>query len=155
MSGHGVHHVVYATRDVEATRHFYEDLMGFPLSHAEVQEHGEARVRHLFFDCGAGASMAFFEVRNVGEREDYATDVSESVGLPFWVNHCAFRADEAQQETVKQRMADEGILPAMDVDHGWCHSVYFMDPNGIMVELCRDTPGFEADRDAAVELLQD
>ena len=44
MPGHGVHHVVYATRDVEATRHFYEDLMGFPLSHAEVQEHGEARV---------------------------------------------------------------------------------------------------------------
>ena len=41
----------------------------------------DARVRHLFFDCGAGASMAFFEVRNVGEREDYATDVSASVEL--------------------------------------------------------------------------
>jgi glyoxylase I family protein len=153
MSAHGVHHVVYATRDVEATRHFYEDLMGFALSHAEVQEHGETRVRHLFFDAGAGASMAFFEVRNVGERPDYATDVSASVGLPFWVNHCAFRADETQQGDTRARMAAEGIEPVMDVDHGWCHSLYFMDPNGIMVELCRDTPGFAPDRAEALRVI--
>lgn len=154
MTGSGVHHVVYATRDVAATRHFYEDLMGFDLSHAEVQEHGEARVRHLFFDCGDGASLAFFEVRNVGEREDYATDVSAAVGLPFWVNHCAFRADVEQQEAVRSRMADAGIEPVMDTDHGWCHSIYFMDPNGIMVELCRDNPGFEPDRAEALRVLE-
>ena len=32
-----LHHVAYATRDVDATTHFYEDLMGFPLVHTEVQ----------------------------------------------------------------------------------------------------------------------
>ena len=30
------HHVAYATKDLEATRLFYEDLFGFPLIHTEV-----------------------------------------------------------------------------------------------------------------------
>ena len=36
-------------------------------------------------------------------------------------------------------MAAEDIAPLMAVDHGWCHSVYFVDPNGIMVELSGHT----------------
>jgi glyoxylase I family protein len=153
MGAHGVHHVAYATRDVEATRHFYEDLFGFPLVHTEVQRHGEAQVRHLFFDAGGDSSLAFFEVENVGESADYSTNVSEAVGLPVWVNHCAFRATEAQQEAARARFEAADIAPLMEQDHGWCHSLYYLDPNGIMVELCRDTPGFEPDRDEAVRLL--
>ena len=26
-----------------------------------------------------------------------------------------------------------GIEPAMEQDHGWCHSLYYLDTNGIMV----------------------
>ena len=33
----------------------------------------------------------------------------------------------------------------MDIDHNWCHSLYYTDPNGIMIEFCVDTPGFKAD----------
>ena len=46
-----------------------------------------------------------------------------------------------------------GIKPIMELDHVWCHSLYYVDPNGIMVELCRDTPGFTADRGEARRLL--
>ena len=153
MATSGVHHVAYATRDIEATRHFYEDLMGFPLVYSEVQQSGTAGLKHLFFDAGNGACIAFFEVNGVGETADYSTNVSEAVGLPFWVNHCAFGATAEKQDQVKAAMAAEGILPVMDLDHGWCHSVYFLDPSGVMVELCRDTPGFEPDRAGALETL--
>jgi glyoxylase I family protein len=34
------HHVAFATKDLEATHHFYEDLMGFPLVHSELEDHG-------------------------------------------------------------------------------------------------------------------
>ena len=37
-----LHHVAYATRDVLATTHFYEDLMGFPLVHTELQAHDDS-----------------------------------------------------------------------------------------------------------------
>ena len=30
---HGLHHFAYRCRDAEETRHFYEDLLGLPLTH--------------------------------------------------------------------------------------------------------------------------
>ena len=142
-----LHHVAYATRDIQATTRFYEELMGFPLVHTEMTVHGESWMRHIFFDIGPDADgehecIAFFEFEKVGEKPDWTSDVSDGVGLPVWVNHCAFRATAERQAEVKERMTAAGIEPLMDVDHGWCHSLYYVDPNGIMVELCRDTPGF-------------
>jgi catechol 2,3-dioxygenase-like lactoylglutathione lyase family enzyme len=145
------HHVAYATRDVEATTRFY-DLMGFPLVYTEVQTRGDSFVRHVFYDTGNGECLAFFQIEGVGESPGYSTDVSSSVGLPFWVNHAAFQATAEQQEAVRARMTAAGIEPAMEHDHGWCHSLYYIDPNGIMVELCRDTPGFTEDREEAQRL---
>jgi hypothetical protein len=37
----------------------------------------------------------------------------------------------------------------MELNHDWCFSSYYLDPNGIMVELCRDTPGLPIDTEAA------
>ena len=154
-----LHHVAYATKDVEVTTRFYEELMGFPLVHTEITAGGEETwLRHIFFDIGPDSdgnheSIAFFQVHKVGERDDYVTDVSDGVGLPVWVNHCAFRATQEKQEEVRARMTAAGIQPLMDVDHGWCHSLYYVDPNGIMVELCRDTPGFTPDSPEAKRLL--
>lgn len=153
MAGSGVHHVAYATKDVEATRHFYEDLFGFALVHTEVTIHEDTQIRHMFFDAGGEACIAFFELANAGESDGFSTDVSGSVGLPVWVNHCAFHATREQQEQTKSRMTDAGIEPLMEVDHGWCRSLYYVDPNGIMVELCLDTPGFVSDPEEATRLL--
>lgn len=69
------------------------------------------------------------------------------------MNHVAFRATEAKQNEVRARMDAAGVKALMDVDHGWCHSLYYLDPNGIMVELCRDTPGFQPDPQRARALL--
>lgn len=154
MREKGFHHVAYACKDVEATRHFYEDLMGFPLIHVEGAafedpQRGSGYMRHLFFDCGGGESIAFFDVNNVGETKDWHADISTGNGLPVWVNHCAFWADEEQQNTTRERMAAHGVKPLMELNHDWCFSSYYLDPNGIMVELCRDTPGLPVDVEAA------
>ena len=42
--------------------------------------------------------------------------------------------------------ADDGDRPR------WCHSLY-VDPNGIMVEMCRDTPGITPNPELVRELL--
>jgi catechol 2,3-dioxygenase-like lactoylglutathione lyase family enzyme len=148
------HHVAYACRDTEATRHFYEDLFGFRLRHTEVAGFPNGgSMRHLFFDIGDGSSLAFFHVEHVGERDDWRSDISTGNGLPVWVNHVAFTATAERQAEVRARMDATGVAPLMEVDHGWCHSLYYLDPNGIMVELCRDTPGLPDDRDAAAPLL--
>ena len=160
MSGlnrrNGVHHVAYACKDPEVTRHFYEDLCGFPLVHTEVTQApgSDAFFRHLFFDLGDGTCIAFFDLHGVGEKPDWKSDVSESVGLPVWVNHIAFAADEERQQQAKASLSAGGVEPIMDVDHGWCHSIYYIDPNGIMVEFCRDTPGFTANPEEARAALK-
>lgn len=153
-----LHHVAYATRDVLATTHFYEDLMGFPLVHTELQVGGESWVRHVFYDIGPDANgenecIAFFQFEGVGETPDWTPDLSDGVGLPAWINHCAFRATAEKQEEVRARMTAEGIEPYMELDHDWCHSLYYIDPNGIMVELCRNTPGFTPNPTEAHRLL--
>ena len=149
----GFHHVAYACRDGEATRHFYEDLLGMPLVHTEVKNSDNGFFRHLFFDTGDGSCLAFFEVAGVGEAPGWRSEVSVGNGLPVWVNHVAFAADESRTEEVRQRLDASGIAPLMEVDHGWCHSLYYIDPNGIMVELCRDTEGFATDPEGAAERL--
>lgn len=148
----GIHHVAYACADVKATTHFYEELMGFPLIHTELTEFPGGYFRHIFFDTGDGA-IAFFDLHGAGEKPDFVTNLSESTGTPLWVNHIAFGADEAKIAAALERFEAAGIKPAMDIDHGWCRSVYFVDPNGIMVEFCHDTPGFEPDPTEAHRLI--
>jgi catechol 2,3-dioxygenase-like lactoylglutathione lyase family enzyme len=151
----GMHHVAYACKDVEATVAFYEEVMGFPLVLTEVSEMPDGGfLRHVFFDTGDGSCIAFFDLHGVGEQNGWRSDLSDSVGLPIWVNHIAFRATEARQDEVKARLAAAGGKPLMELDHHWCRSLYLVDPNGIMVELCRDTPGFTPDPAEAHRLLR-
>lgn len=156
----GLHHVAYATKDLEATHRFYEELMGFPLVHAEQEARPApdggptGHIKHVFYDIGDGECIAFFYIQNMGEQPGYSTDVSKSVGLPVWVNHVAVRATPEQQWTVRDRMTGADVKPLMEIDHGWCKSHYYLDPNGIMVELCADTTGIEPDPDGALAVMR-
>lgn len=150
----GVHHVAYACRDIDETHHFYQDLLGLQLVHTEVSAPPTGGfLRHTFYDLGDGSCIAFFDLHDVGEKEGWSSAISKGNGLPVWVNHIAFRATAEQQEAVRARMDADGVEPLMEIDHGWCQSLYYLDPNGIMVEMCRDTPGFEPDPEAAVARL--
>jgi glyoxylase I family protein len=152
----GFHHVAFACRDLHETVSFYESI-GFPLVHSEVTGRvidGEQHfLRHVFFDLGDGSSLAFFDLHGVGEQPEWTTDLAQGTGTPKWVNHIAFRATQDRQEEVRVQMDSVGVAPFMEADHGWCHSLYYVDPNGIMIEFCRDTPGFTPDAAEARRLL--
>jgi catechol 2,3-dioxygenase-like lactoylglutathione lyase family enzyme len=135
-----LHHVAYPARDIEATLDFYENGLGIPLAYCENHRSGKGWFKHFFFDIGGGEFLAFFQVEDVGENADYKTEVSTGLGLPRWVVHVAFKmTDVAQIAAVKRRAAARGIPVYMEANHGWCHSLYFVDPNGIMVEFCTTT----------------
>jgi glyoxylase I family protein len=59
-----LHHNAYVSKDLEATRSFYEDLIGLPLvaTWSEADElFGAKRVYcHTFFGLGDGSALAFF-----------------------------------------------------------------------------------------------
>jgi catechol 2,3-dioxygenase-like lactoylglutathione lyase family enzyme len=141
MAGSAIHHVAFACRDLVETHHFYAEVLGLRLVNTEVQRHGESEVRHVFYDTGDGSCIAFFHLRGVGEPEPLKTAISTDLGLPIWVNHLALRATREEQDAARERLDAAGIAVEMEMDHGWCDSIYFADPNGILVELCCDRPG--------------
>ena len=152
-----VHHVAYTTRDPEATYDFYTRKLGMPLLHAEAHRQGDGYFRHFFFGMGEGEAIAFFEVHDVGEEQDFKTDISTGLGLPPWANHIAFRLDTLQELRDKTKeLHERGIEQIMEIDHGWCVSIYTMDPNGIMVEFCvtTDAAAFAQTEEEALRILR-
>ena len=152
-----LHHVAFATRDPEATYGFYTGKLGMPLVHTEnhLQENGY--LRHFFFDLGRGDYLAFFQVEDVGEEPDYRTALSLGAGLPIWVNHIAFRLDtEDELGAMAEKLKERDVEPIWEIDHGWCRSIYTVDPNGIMVEFCVTTQpdAFAQDEEEALRLLR-
>ena len=134
------HHVAFGTKDIDKTHDFYANRLGLPLSHCENHLSGEGWFKHFFFDVGNGEQLGFFAFQDVGEKAEYRTDISTGLGLPAWVNHVAFNLESMDEIAAMKRRAEaNGVKLFMEADHGWCHSIYFIDPNGIMVEFTTDT----------------
>lgn len=154
----GFHHTAFATRDTQATHRFYTEAMGFTLAKviAGPTENNNGWAKHLFYEIGPDEFIAFWELHDDALPETWSPAISTSQGLPIWVNHLAFRAaDLADIEARKQRLLDHGHTVS-EIDHGWCTSIYAVDPNGILVEFCTTTQALtQADRDEAQRLLSD
>ena len=148
----GIHHVAYACCDIQANHHFYADLLGLELVHTEVTPFADGFFHHVFYDTGDGTCLAFFDLHGVGEEDKQNTAVSTGLGMPAWVNHFALRSDPERTKEILNCLEAAGH-DVLKIDHGWCRSRYVTDPNGIAVELCEDTPGFDPDPEAAKKLL--
>ena len=133
-----LHHNAYVSRDLAATRVFYEDVLGFPLvaTWAEVSDFGDgaAEYCHTFFGLADGSALAFFQFDGDPEA---LRPLPQS---PFV--HVALAVDEATQDELAARLRAAGIEP-MAIDHGYCRSLYVSDPNGLLLEFTLDPP--EAD----------
>ena len=124
----GLHHNAYRCRDSEETRAFYEDFLGLKLVSAlEIQG---GRALHTFFAMDDGSCLAFFE----------------APGMPFEFKrqndldlHIALGVEAATFESMLQKGYAEGRELRGPVDHGFCRSIYFRDPNGYVIELTADT----------------
>jgi catechol 2,3-dioxygenase-like lactoylglutathione lyase family enzyme len=153
----GYHHVAIATRDLEATHRFYTEAMGFELAKVEAGPTDEPPgwAKHLFYETGGSGMFAVWELHDqrVGE---FDPAISTGLGLPIWVNHVAFEAHDAERlEAARDHWLDTGH-DVMEIDHGWCRSVYTTDPNGVLVEWCVSTRALtDDDRRDAERLLAD
>jgi glyoxylase I family protein len=136
-----LHHTAYVTRDLEATRKFYEDLIGLPLvaTWCEKDElFGAERVYcHLFFALGDGGALAFFKFAKPEDEELFGPKMPAS---PF--HHIALNVDLETQQGIEKRLAAAGYKEPQTyvLEHGYCRSVYVNDPNGLILEFTLDSP---------------
>jgi catechol 2,3-dioxygenase-like lactoylglutathione lyase family enzyme len=157
------HHVAFATRDIDATHRFYTEAMGFDLVKVVVgpTESPGGWAKHLFYKTGDGSDadgglIAFWDFHDDSLPASWSPAISTGLGLPLFANHLAFRADDLDDIARKrQRLLDAGHTVS-EIDHGWCTSIYTLDPNGILVEFCTTTAPFtQGDREQALALLVD
>lgn len=143
-----LHHTAYTTRDLEATRHFYEDVLGFPLTatYCEKDElFGKERTYcHCFFGLADGSALAFFQFADADDAAEFGPPIPES---PF--HHIALQVDPQAQDEMERRIRAAGITEPQTytLEHGYCRSVYVKDPNGMILEFTCDAPE-AADADA-------
>jgi glyoxylase I family protein len=140
-----LHHTAYVTKDLEATRKFYEELLGFPLvatwCETDVLFGAERTYCHCFFGLADGSALAFFQFADPKDQAEFGPEMPSS---PF--HHIALAVDAATQRAVRDRLSAAGYeMPkTYDLDHGYCTSLYVTDPNGMIVELTLDAPNVEA-----------
>ncbi|HZR81992.1 MAG TPA: VOC family protein [Candidatus Binatia bacterium] len=145
----GINHIDLGTKDMEATRAFYEDVLGFALVRADLVEIGDhGRMKHFFFDAGNGQLIGFMSGEDVsGYPKEFDSGINRGLGLPHGVYHFAFDAEtEADLERMKHHLESRGVKVRGPVDHeGWAKSIYFDDPNGLQLEVCALLRPFVAD----------
>lgn len=135
----GFHHIALATPDIAATHAFYTEAMGFELVKAVVAPTPEGGwAKHVFYDTGGGGMIAFWDL-HVDSLPTVRGAISRDLGLPEWVNHLAFDApDPTALDGARERWSARGF-DVFEIDHGFCRSIYTIDPAGTLVEWCMDT----------------
>ena len=139
-----LHHTAYVASNLEATRHFYEDLIGLPLvaTWCESDElFGAVRTYcHCFFGLGDGGALAFFQFAKPEDQKLFGPKMPDT---PF--HHVALKVDADVQSAIERRLRNAGYEePRMFVlEHGYCRSLYAVDPDGMIVEFTVDCAGVD------------
>lgn len=136
-AGKGWSHISLGTLDMEATRAFYEGVLGFKAVRCDiikVKEGGE--IRHIFFDTGHRQLLAFMSPKGVpGAPTEFDGGINRQMGMPEGVYHFAFEAGSAEElEAKRNELLRKGVKVTPVVDHEWADSIYFKDPNGLLLE---------------------
>jgi catechol 2,3-dioxygenase len=119
-------HVVLNVTDVERSTKFYRDVVGFQVSRFRPDGSG------AFLTCGiVHHNLALFKA-----PPDARPSQKGAIGL----NHFAFKVDNYQAlQAAHKRLIEANATIDHIVDHGMTRSVYFLDPDGIEMELFCDT----------------
>jgi catechol 2,3-dioxygenase-like lactoylglutathione lyase family enzyme len=155
----GINHLALVSSDMARTVDFYTNVLGMPLIKT-LEIPGGAQ--HFFFDCGNGDSLAFFwfpdapaaapGIASAGELPGVGSIVSAHGSM----NHVAFDVPVDKFDEYVQRLKDKGVAASRVVNHDnsestvakemhdgvFVRSVYFRDPDGVLLEFACWTKTF-------------
>ncbi len=153
----GINHVALVCRDMQETVKFYTEVLDMPLVKTVALPDGG---QHFFFDAG-GTAVAFFwwpetpaAAPGIASVRKFPEDSKTAIGS---MNHLAFDVAEGELSACLTRLEAAGVehVPmilnhddsertvAAEMHNGvFVRSVYFTDPNGIMMEFAASTKVF-------------
>ncbi len=134
-----LHHNAHVTTDMEAVRHFYEDIIGFPLIATWCEKtdlFGKVRTyMHCFFEVGDGECLAFFQFKDEEDQKEFGPELPLS-----GFRHLALKVDQKTQDGIEERLAKAGYSEpdTYILNHGYCRSLYVFDPAKLLMEFTVD-----------------
>jgi predicted esterase/catechol 2,3-dioxygenase-like lactoylglutathione lyase family enzyme len=127
----GFHTVTLWVERFEATERVLTETLGFRTE----REDGSTRR----FAVGDGGPGQLVDVREVGGFLPGTSGAGT-------VHHVAWAvATDADELSVRERVAGAGLQPTPVIDRFYFHSVYFREPGGVLFELATNPPGFATD----------
>lgn len=142
----GIHHITGITDDVGRADAFYQEALGLRLV-KKTYNQDDARTLHYFWadyhggEIGAHSAFTLFAWPGSG----YAARPGAGQ-----THHIAFRArDGEEQEAWRDHLMAMGLKVSEVKDRNYFRSIYFRAPDGLLLEIATDGPGFAVDEDAA------
>src|SRR5262245_38144402 len=148
MASRAYSHIGLSTLDLDRTRAFCEDVLGFEAVRSDILEFEEGgRIRHISFDAGGGQLIAFMEPRGIpGIPVEYDAGINRGLGVPDAFYHFAFEVESlVALEAKRAELIAKGVRVTAVVDHEWMKSIYFKDPNGLLLEFACQTRTLDDD----------
>ena len=134
ISPKGISHVAFATGNLEKTIRFWRDLVGLRM----VLSIGRTGAKMYFFAVAEKQYLGFFEWPGVLPVEDKEAGYP-AVG-PIAFDHFSLTVGcDDDLWSMKRRLDAAGFWVSEVIDHGFIHSVYTFDPNGIALEFSANT----------------
>lgn len=138
MTIRGLHHITLVCSDARRTVDFYTRYLGLRLVKKTVN-FDDPGSYHLYFgdDVGSpGTAITFFEwsgaprgYAGIGGTHHLALQVADYAGLLKW----------------KRRLTDLGVPVHVPVDQRFFNSIYFNDPDGVVLFIATIGPGWARD----------
>ncbi len=121
----GINHPALFGLSHEKTIDFYTRVLGMRLV-LEQPNLDDPESVHLFFEAGPGQFIAYFVPK---KGKEIAGRVQTGA-----LNHIALNLDGSLDEAMAA-LSRDGVPFSGPIDRGYERSVYFRDPNGVVVEL--------------------
>ncbi len=136
----GLHHITLLCSDMDRTVDFYARVLGLRLVKQTVN-FDNPNVKHFYFGDQVGTPgtlVTFFE---------YPRGAPGQIGVGT-MHHFAFLVEtDEEQELWRQRLIQLNLNVTPVIDRKYFRSIYFRDPDGIILEIATRAPGFMVDED--------
>ena len=149
----GINHLALVCQDMARTVAFYRDVLGMPL--IKTVELPMGMGQHFFFDCGGGDALAFFWFADAPPAAPGIAapanrpDKGELASAHGSMNHVAFNVPPEVIESYVERLRAAGVECSDLANHDdsewgiskemhpgvFVRSIYFQDPDGILLEF--------------------
>jgi catechol 2,3-dioxygenase-like lactoylglutathione lyase family enzyme len=136
----GIHHLAICTKDIKAQIEFFTQVCGMELE-ALYWMHGVKNTFHGFLKLSDNSSIALVASPEIGEIQP-VPGVSHPAGWTASpvaggvMQHLAMNVDtEADLLAMRDRVRSHGYWVMGPIDQGFCKSIYFAGPEGMMLEF--------------------